>query len=147
MPRAPIVLALEAPEEIVAGQIYNIVNENYRISELALRVREGLRQKAIEAEIQTTFQYAGIRNYRVSGKKAFSRLNFKPVISVEDSVRDMVDKIREYGYSDFDNDRYYNIRWMKLLEQVKETIDITGTIFEMPTLKAVTEIPARRAHA
>jgi nucleoside-diphosphate-sugar epimerase len=140
-------LALEAPEEIVAGQIYNIINENYRISELALRVREGLRQKAIEAEIQTTFQYAGIRNYRVSGKKAFSRLNFKPVISVEDSVKDLVEKIREYGYSDFDNDRYYNIRWMKLLEQVKETIDITGTIFEMPTLKAVTEIPARRAHA
>jgi hypothetical protein len=68
------------------------------------------------------------------------------VIPVEESVADMVDKIREYGYTDFDNDRYYNIRWMKLLEHVKRTIDITGTIFDMPAAKAVLELaPGGRA--
>jgi len=141
------VVALEAPEEIVSGQIFNIVNENYRISELALHVREGLRQKGVNAEIHSQFQYSGIRNYRVSGKKISQRLNYKPVISVEDAVRDMVDKIREYGYTDFDNDRYYNIRWMKLLEQIKETIDITGAIFDMPAAKPVLEMAGRRATA
>ena len=58
-----------------------------------------------------------------------------------------MDKIREYGYMDFDNDRYYNIRWMKLLEEIKRTIDITGTIFEMPGAKPVLEVSNRRAHA
>jgi len=141
------IVALEAPDQAVSGQIFNIVSENFRISELALRVREGLRQKDVEVEIQSQFKYAGIRNYRVSGKKILSVLNYRPVISVEESVSHMVDMIREYGYTDFDNDRYYNIRWMKLLEQVKQTIDITGTIFEMPATKTVLELAAKRARA
>ena len=60
----------------------------------------------------------------------------------------MVDMIREYGYTDFDNDRYYNIRWMKLLEEIKRMISITGTVFEMPSVKSVVELPVpKRAHA
>ncbi|PWU00630.1 MAG: hypothetical protein C5B51_24760 [Terriglobia bacterium] len=141
------VAALEAPEAVVSGQIFNIVCENFRISELAFRVREGLQAKGISADIKCAFQYAGIRNYRVSGKKIFQRLNYKPVISVQESVEYMVDQIREHGYTDFDNDRYYNIRWMKLLEQVKQTIDITGTIFDMPSSKPALELTPRRAHA
>ncbi|HWB82790.1 MAG TPA: SDR family oxidoreductase [Bryobacteraceae bacterium] len=141
------IVALEAPDHLVAGQIFNVVSENHRISELALRVREGLRRREIDPGIQSTFEYAGIRNYRVSGKKIFHQLNYKPVVSVEESVAHMVDKIREYGYTDFDNDRYYNIRWMKLLEQVKEIIDITGTIFDVPSPAPVREFPHRRLQA
>ena len=143
------VIALEAPDAAISGQVFNVVAENYRISELALRVREGLRQKGVPAELNPQFQYSGIRNYRVSGRKIFRALNYKPVISVEESVADLVEKIRAYGYTDFDNDRYYNIRWMRLLEQVKRTIDITGTIFDMPSAKAVLEVAAggRRASA
>lgn len=140
------IVALEAPDKLVSGQVFNIVNENYRISELALRVRDGLQQKGINPEIKCTFQYAGIRNYRVSGKKIFNQLNYKPVISVEESVKNIVDQINSYGYTDFDNDRYYNIRWMKLLEQVKKTIDITGTIFDMPASKTVLELTQRRVN-
>jgi len=145
------ILALEAPDSLVSGQIFNIVAENYRISELALRVREGLRECGVNTEICSQFQYAGIRNYRVSGKKIAHTLNYKPVISVEESVKHMVQQIREHGYTDFDNDRYYNIRWMKLLEQIKQTIDITGTIFDMPAEKTTLELTAgargRRATA
>jgi len=145
------VIALEAPDAVISGQIFNVVAGNYRISELALHVREGLRQKGVNVEINSQFQYSGIRNYRVSGKKISQVLNYKPVISVEESVKDMVEKIRDHGYTDFDNDRYYNLRWMKLLEQVKQTIDITGTIFDMPSEKAVLELAAggrgRRASA
>jgi hypothetical protein len=107
---------------------------NFRISELALRAREGLAAAGIQAEIKSLFDYTGIRNYRVSGRKALTVLNFRPEISVQDSVRQIVDKIREFGYTDFDNDRYYNIRWMKTLEEAKQIIDITGTIFDPPRL-------------
>ena len=137
------VVALEAENSLVAGQIFNVVSENFRISELALRVREGLRARGVDTEIKATFQYAGIRNYRVSGRKITNRLNYKPVITIEESVKDMVEKIREYGYTNFDNDRYYNIRWMKLLEYVKELIDVTGTIFDTPTAKPVLELRRR----
>jgi nucleoside-diphosphate-sugar epimerase len=142
------VMALEADESIVAGQIFNVVAENYRISELALRVCEALREKDIQTEIHSTFQYSGVRNYRVSGKKIFRCLHYKPLITVQESVEHMVDMIREYGYTDFDNDRYYNIRWMKLLEEIKRMISITGTVFEMPSVKSVVELPVpKRAHA
>lgn len=127
------ITALEADIRDVHGQIFNVVSENYRISELALRVQAALRDCGVSTEVHPIFQYSGIRNYRVSGKKIFRALGYKPLISVEESVKVMHTKIREYGYTDFDNDRYYNIRWMKLLEQMKKTIDITGTVFEMPT--------------
>ena len=141
------IMVLEAEPSLVAGQVFNVVAENYRISELALRVRAALQEKGVPAEIRSVFQYTGVRNYRVSGKKILNALNFRPVISIHESVQYMVDKIREYGYIDFDNDRYYNIRWMKLLEQAKQIIDITGTIFEMPAARPVLEIASGRTQA
>jgi nucleoside-diphosphate-sugar epimerase len=139
------VMAMEAEESKVASQIFNIVAENFRISELALRVCEALREIGVSVEIQSTFQYAGIRNYRVSGKKILREFNYKPLISVQESVKHMVENIRSYGYTNFDHDRYYNIRWMKLLEEVKHTIDITGTIFDKPPVRGVVEMPGKRA--
>ncbi len=124
------IACLQAPKEKVCGQIFNAVHRNFRISELALRVREGLREAGVEAEIRVDYRYKGVRNYRVSGKKMERELDFKPNISVEESVVDMVEKIHRYGYTDFDNPRYYNIRWMKLLEEADRIIKITGTVFE-----------------
>jgi nucleoside-diphosphate-sugar epimerase len=133
------VVALEAEQCLVQNQVFNVVAENCRISELALRTCEAIRECGIPVEIRTTFQYAGVRNYRVSGKKILHQLNFKPLITVQESVKHMVESIRAYGYTNFDHDRYYNIRWMRLLEEAKHTIDITGTIFDMP--KDVPERP------
>jgi len=141
------VMALEAPETLVGGQIFNIVAENFRISELALRVCGALREMGVPVEIQSTFQYAGIRNYRVSGKKALRTLSYQPLIGVQESVKHMVENIRAYGYINFDHDRYYNIRWMKLLEEIKRTIDITGTLFETPPARSIVEMPANRRAA
>jgi len=126
------VMALEAAENLVSREIFNVVAGNFRISELALRASEALREIGVPVEIKTTFQYAGVRNYRVSGKKALSVLNYKPLVTVEESIRHMVENIRAAGYTNFDHDRYYNIRWMKLLEEVQAIIGITGTLFEAP---------------
>jgi nucleoside-diphosphate-sugar epimerase len=136
------ITCLQAPEDKVSGQIFNVVNRNFRISELALRVREGLRQAAVKAEITPDYRYKGVRNYRVSGKKMERVLDFKPTVSVEESVVDMVEKIRRFGYTDFDNPRYYNIRWMKLLEEADRIIGITGAVFEVP--EAAPAIPFDR---
>jgi nucleoside-diphosphate-sugar epimerase len=126
------ITCLQAPEDKVAGQIFNVVYRNFRISELALRVREGLRQAGVAADINPDYRYKGVRNYRVSGKKLERALDFKPTVSVEESVVDMVEKVRRFGYVDFDNPRYYNIRWMKLLEEADRIIDVTGSVFEAP---------------
>ncbi len=124
------IACLVAPREKVCGQIFNVVGRNYRISELALRVREGLRRARIEADVRPDYRYRGIRNYRVSGRKIERELSFRPAISVEDAVVDMVEMIHKHAYTDFDNPRYYNIRWLQLLEEAEKIIGVTGSVFE-----------------
>jgi len=126
------ILALQAEEELVKGQIFNVSHRNYRISELALRVREALRQVGVNADIRVDYSYKGVRSYRVSAKKIEHTLGFQSKVDIEESVVDMVEKIRHYGYTDFDNPRYYNIHWMRLLEEAQHIISITGSAFETP---------------
>lgn len=123
------IVCLEAKTEKVSGQIFNISYRNMRISELALRVQGALREIGIDVEIKMDYSYRGVRSYRVSTKKAERILGFKPTISTEESVKDMVEKISAYGYTDFDNPRYYNIQWMTLLEEAQTILNITGSVF------------------
>jgi hypothetical protein len=76
-----------------------------------------------------------VRSYRVSGKKLERVIGFESHIPVEDSVKHMVQEIRAHGLTDFDNPRYYNIRWMQLLEEAQETIRITGDVFDLPSAR------------
>ena len=123
------ILALQAEEGKVKGQIFNVAHRNYRVSELALRVREALRSAGVEAEVCVDYSYRGVRSYRVSTHKIERVLGFYPKVGIEESVADMVEKIRRYGYTDFDNPRYYNIRWMRLLEEAHTIIAVTGSVF------------------
>lgn len=129
------IACLLADEEVVRGEIFNLVYRNYRISELALRTRSALGKAGVDVEIRSDYSYRGVRSYRVSSKKIERQLGFRPIVSVEESVLDMVRKIRLYGYTDFDNPKYYNIRWMRLLEEAQQIIAVTGTIFDSPDAK------------
>jgi len=126
------ILALQADDEQVNGQIFNVASGNYRISELALRVREALRQLGVNVDIRVDYGYKGVRSYRVSTRKAESTLGFRPKVDIEESVTDMVTRIRKYGYTDFDNPRYYNIQWMRLLEEAQQIIGPMGGVFNAP---------------
>ncbi|MFA6888201.1 MAG: SDR family oxidoreductase [Candidatus Woesearchaeota archaeon] len=123
------IAVLQADEEKVKGQIFNVVFKNFRIAELALHVQKTLRENGIAVEIITDYTYKGVRNYRVSGKKIQSILNFTPSISIEESVKNMLDNIKKHNYHDFDNPRYYNIKWMQMLEEADKIIKVTGSVF------------------
>lgn len=115
--------------EDISNEVINITNQNYRISELGLEVREALRNKGVKCDIKCDFAYKGVRNYRISNKKAFELLKWKPEIGVSESVSYIYDKILEYNYTDWHNPIYYNIKWMQLLEEAKKIINITGDVF------------------
>jgi nucleoside-diphosphate-sugar epimerase len=123
------ILCIEADDEKVSGEIFNLVYRNFRISELALRVRSALKSINIDIDIKPDYRYRGVRSYRVSGEKIKNKLGFIPSISVEDSVTDMVDKIKKYNCLNFEDPIYYNIRWMRTLEKADEIIKITSKIF------------------
>lgn len=127
------ILAIRAEDELVRGQIFNVSRRNYRISELAMRVRSALRQVGIDPKIEADYGYKGVRSYRVSTQKIERTLGFRPKVGIQESVTDMVENIRNFGYTDFDNPRYYNIHWMRLLEEAQRIIGVTGSVFEAPS--------------
>jgi len=115
------IMAIEAPREKVCGQIFNLVYKNYRVLELAHWIRKALRElKGVDPKIEVDYSPRRDRSYRISGEKIKRVLNWEPKISVEESIKDMIKKIEEYKYTDYMNPRYYNIEWMKILNQVVE---------------------------
>ena len=124
-----LIACLIAPRDRVVGQVFNALFANFRISELAMRVRGALGEMGIDVNIRPDYGYRGVRSYRVSGAKIHRVLDFQPRISVEESVKTMVGKIHQYGYDDFSNPRYYNIQWMRLLEEAGRVIAVTDSLF------------------
>ena len=124
------IACVEAKDELVRGEIFNVSFQNMRVSELALRIREGLRSQGVSVEIRPDYGYKGVRSYRVSAQKIERVLGVRPKVTIEESVSDMVKKITSYGYTDFDNPKYYNIRWMRMLEEAHKIIQVTGSVFE-----------------
>jgi nucleoside-diphosphate-sugar epimerase len=124
------ILLAEADDSLVRGQIFNLCYQNLRISELALRVREALRGLGITVDLRPDYHHGGVRNYRVSGEKIARILNFRPKISIEESVADLVKHAQADGCTDFDNPRYYNIRWLQGLEEAWKAAGRPGSVLD-----------------
>ena len=120
---------LEASEDKVKGQIFNVSYDNYRISELAYRVREALKDVGVRIQIELDYTPQNVRSYRVATKKIESVLGFHATSSVEDSVKNMVIMINKCNYADFLNPKYYNIQFMTLLEEIEKILKVSGSIF------------------
>jgi nucleoside-diphosphate-sugar epimerase len=123
------IAALEAPDDKVRGQVFNVVYENFRISELALRVRETLRGLGVNVDVHPDYAQTGVRSYRISGEKMDRVLGFRPTLSLEESLKDLYEKVTRNGYTDWHHPIYYNIAWMRMLEQAHSIIGVTGSVF------------------
>lgn len=126
------IACLEADEHKVRGQIFNVLYRNMRISELALRVKDALVKHGVPVEIDPDYGYEGVRNYRVSGRKIEQVLDFRPVVGIEESVGTCLEKLRGASISELENPRYYNIRWLKLLEEAERVLGAPGALFGIP---------------
>ena len=69
---------------------------------------------------------------RGSNQKIAAALDFRPVVDVEESVINALEKLRSFSFSDFEDPRYYNIRWLKLLEEAERVLDAKGSLFGVP---------------
>ncbi len=126
------VMALESDLDLVRGQIFNLTGGNFRISELALRTQNTLGELGIDCDLDVDYSYRLVRSYRVSGEKIVRVLGYQPRVSLEESIRHMVEEIGRHGYTDFSNPRYYNIEWMKLLEESVEIVRTHGYVLSKP---------------
>lgn len=128
--------ALEADLNKIGGQIFNIVEENYQIRQLAMIVAGSLSithpyEEASPVKIVEAPAPKLLRNYRMTGAKASNILGFTPQRTVMMSVADMITKdiFKEQNREGLGDPQYYNIRWMSLLEEVHNLQAKFGSIY------------------
>ena len=114
------VMALTAPLDSIRGHIFNVLEENYQIRQLAMLVTGSLAILKPEwrVEIVEVPAPAIVRNYRMSNAKLSNMLDFTPSVTVLESIEDMLRRLPLDYPQEFGNPRYYNIAWMSLLEEV-----------------------------
>ena len=109
-------LLLEAPDEKIAGQIFNAGYQNYSVAETAEVVRKVVRDEMPEKgeiEIVTT-PSDDIRSYRINSDKIQRVLGFVPKRTIEDGARDLIKAFKAGKLPDSMTDtRYSNIKTMK----------------------------------
>lgn len=123
------VLCLTAPEEKVRGRIFNVAHKNYRVLELAHWVKEVLRpRRNIEVDVRY-FPPAKSRSYRVSFSRLTETLGFEARRGIAQAVNEMWENVEDGKCADFDNPKYYNIKWMCLLDEMESRLREIGRIF------------------
>ncbi len=112
-------LLLEAPQEQVAGQIFNAAYQNYSVAETATIVRNVVREEMPEkADIEiVTTPTDDRRSYHVNSDKIRRVFGFVPRHTIEDAARDLVAAFRAGRLpNSLDGIQYYNIRQMKEMQ-------------------------------
>jgi nucleoside-diphosphate-sugar epimerase len=125
------IMCLEAPLDTVAGEIFNVLEENYQIRQLAMLVAGSLallpdpiRVELVEAPLPTL-----VRNYRMSNAKLSQALGFTPSVTVLQSIENMLHKLPLDRVEELTHPRNYNIRWMTLLEEVHGSQSTYASIY------------------
>ncbi len=112
------VAVLDAPREQVHGEIFNLMQENYQVRQLAMLVAGSLGLLGHRVELVDAPLPPIVRDYRMSNVKMTQALGFTPQITVLESIDDMLKRLPLERYADFAHPRHYNIAWMTLLEAV-----------------------------
>lgn len=117
-------MALDAPDDNVRGQVFNVLSDNYEVLKVAYEVRRAL-ETAKGVRIGIEIQQVGtVRSYRVSGDK-FAKV-FGSVLTrqIGSAVGQMWDALEE-GV-DTTEPVYYNIRWLELLVDMQNRLADMG---------------------
>ncbi|MBI4283913.1 MAG: NAD-dependent epimerase/dehydratase family protein [Chloroflexi bacterium] len=101
---------LELPDAMIAGKIFNVGYENYRISEIAETVRKVVGKKGVEIVTTPTDDN---RSYHISSQKIRRELGFEPKHSVEEAIQDLCNAFKDGKIPNpIDDIRYYNVKTM-----------------------------------
>jgi nucleoside-diphosphate-sugar epimerase len=119
-----MIAAFEAPADLVRGETFNVLHANYQIRELAMLVSGsvqllGRSVRLDEGPMPDTIT----RNYECANAKIAQRLGFIPSHSVVDAVADLLERIDVSDPAKLTDPRYYNIRWLELLKDLKPRLE------------------------
>jgi len=108
-------LFLEAPENKISGEIFNIGYQNYSVNEIAEIVSNSLnkfenRNNIIIEKVPSDDN----RSYQINSDKIYNVLGYKPIRSLEDAVYDLCIAFKKGKLpNSLTDDRYMNVAVMK----------------------------------
>jgi len=108
-------IVLDADLKDIGGEIFNITGDNYQVKEIAERVKDMI-EHCYNIPIRLVYEQDNKidRSYRVSNDKAKEKLKFTPKISMNMSIKSILEQIsHSQYYQDFDNPIFNNIEWMR----------------------------------
>jgi nucleoside-diphosphate-sugar epimerase len=112
------IAAVEAPDEVAGGQIFNVVQDNYQVHDLATAVADAVGRVHGKVAIDNAPEPPLVRNYRCDNTKLFDSLGFRPGRTVAGSVDNMVNLFGKMTAAQLAHPRFYNLEWMVLLNEV-----------------------------
>jgi nucleoside-diphosphate-sugar epimerase len=123
-----MIAALEAPADVVRGETYNVLHSNYQIRELAMLVAGSVQLLGRQVRLEEVPAPALTRDYECSNAKLSTHLGFYPTHSVVGAVSDLLERIDLADRASLSHPRFYNIRWLELLNEVKPRLERFGAI-------------------
>jgi nucleoside-diphosphate-sugar epimerase len=120
---------LEAPLDVVGGQIFNVLHDNYQIRELAMLVAGSAQMRKFSVDLREAPLPEITRDYKCANQKFRQQAGFEPKVSVLESIETMLQWIERDGPVDFNHPRYYNIAWMTLLEEAHANLAGFPSVF------------------
>jgi nucleoside-diphosphate-sugar epimerase len=123
------VLCLGAPLALVAGEIFNVMQENYQVRQLAMLVAGSLSLRGRHVTLEEAPLPKLVRDYRMSNLKMTQRLGFTPAVTVLESIDVMLAKLPLDDVGWLTNPRWYNIAWMRILEEAHAAQRPFATIY------------------
>jgi nucleoside-diphosphate-sugar epimerase len=115
--------------------IFNLHSENVTIRELAERVKQIAPEVGVE---YVEMKSQDTRNYRVSSEKASETFGFKPLLKIEDGVRQIADLVLQGRIRDTASPRYSNLDFLRPL-LVPETSPLGTELVVTPALRLHSE--------
>ncbi len=123
-----MIAAMEAPADLVRGEIFNVLHSNYQIRELAMLVAGSVQLLDSPVDLREAPAPSLTRNYECSNAKLAGRIGFIPSRSVVDAVADMLAQIDPADTAGLTDPRHYNIRWLELLNEVRPRVEQFGSV-------------------
>jgi nucleoside-diphosphate-sugar epimerase len=118
-----MIAAMEAPAELVRGEVFNVLHSNYQIRELAMLVAGSVQLLGRDVTLKQEPAPRLTRDYECSNTKLASRLGFQPSLSVVEAIEEILTSIDVEDKMMLSDPRFYNIRWLELINEVTPQLD------------------------
>lgn len=104
-------LMLDAPIEKIAGQTFNVGQQNMKVCEIADMIADVVEREGFDRPSINTTESTDTRSYHVNSDKIRDVLGFVPKFTVEDAIRDLCVRFKEGMWKDaLTNPQFSNVK-------------------------------------